>query len=304
MTNSYISSCISAFDSAISPIVDLIPALAQVPDEIKEKAEDISIKSCKHITVCGIGINYELSVITYFDLISECANALCQKSISTSANDATNGFITLNGGHKIVLSGTAVYDNDVLQTVKDITSINIRIARVCLDEANSLTKLILNKENVCRGLLILGRHSSGKTTILRDICISVSYWLKVSVIDERNEIASIDEGVPFFFNAEDMDIFNGYKHSDGIICAMQGMSPDYIALDDIENDADAVKLLCGCPTGVIATASAYGIDDYNDNVRTLIESGTISHIAFVDKHNVVSIQNVRKAQNDIFPDHF
>lgn len=299
MTDSYIS----AFDSAISPIADLIPALSQVPDEIKEKAEEISLRCDKMII---IRTNGEISIMQKTidsKLISECTNALCTKSINTFGKDAANGFITLHGGHRVGLSGTAVYDDVGLQTVKNITSINIRIARECFGTAQSLLSLF-GKENVCRGLLILGRPSSGKTTLLRDLCRSIGGAFSVSLIDERQEIAVVYDSELCYDVGLRTDIFNGYKHSDGIICAMQGMSPDYIVLDDIENDADAVKLLCNCPTGVIATASAYGIDDYNDNIRTLIESGTISHIAFVDKHNVVSIQNVQKAENDIFPDHF
>ena len=297
------NSYISAFDSAISPIGDLIPALSQVLDEIKEKAEEIRIRSGYSIIIRTGMQNHIMQITPDSEMLAECISAICQNSFHTYEKDIANGFITLYGGHRAGLCGTAVYGNGGLQTVKNFSSINIRIARQHYGAARDLLPLF---EGKCRsrGLLIVGRALSGKTTILRDLCRCIGAMFRVSLIDERQEIAAVYNGKPCLDVGLMTDVFSGYGKSDGIICAMKGMSPDYIALDDIENDADAVKLLCGCPAGVIATASAYGIDDYNDNVRTLIESGTISDIAFVDKHSVVSIQNVRKAENDIFPDHF
>ena len=59
------------------------------------------------------------------EMLAECISAICQNSLHTYEKDIANGFITLYGGHRAGLCGTAVYGNGGLQTFdkhKDSTS--------------------------------------------------------------------------------------------------------------------------------------------------------------------------------------
>ena len=96
------------------------------------------------------------------------------------------------GGHRVGVCGTAVYEENRVSGIRDISSLNIRIAREVYGAADELLRE-LDKE--ISGLLIAGPPSSGKTTILRDLARQLSIkGKKVVVIDERGELGGAFRG--------------------------------------------------------------------------------------------------------------
>mgnify|MGYP007003684630 FL=1 len=53
-------------------------------------------------------------------------------------NEIVNGFVTMYGGHRAGICGTAVVNNGKIVNIRDITSINVRIAREHKGCADSL----------------------------------------------------------------------------------------------------------------------------------------------------------------------
>ena len=54
---------------------------------------------------------------------------LCQDSVYAYADEIRQGFLTVEGGHRIGLSGQAVLENEnSLRTLKNISFVNIRVA--------------------------------------------------------------------------------------------------------------------------------------------------------------------------------
>ena len=61
--------------------------------------------------------------------LADCFNRLCGYSVHSNSSSIANGFISLEGGHRAGICGTAVCsDSGKITAVRDISSINIRIA--------------------------------------------------------------------------------------------------------------------------------------------------------------------------------
>lgn len=287
-----IESKTNEYDTAIRPIERIFPGLASVPMAVKQTAEEIRIKCGAPIIVrCGKE-NHIMQMTADSVLISECVSSLCQNSVHTYEKDIANGFITLYGGHRAGICGTAVYGPDGLQAVKNVSSVNIRIARQHYGAAKQLLSLF--DDDASRGLLIIGKPLSGKTTVLRDLCRNIGGRYRISLIDERHEIAAVYDGKPCLDVGLMTDVFSGYAKSDGIIRAVRCMSPDYVVTDELGADASSIQQLVHCGIGLIMTAHAGSIDEAygNSGIRRIIDSGAIQHIALVQNHSITAVRQL------------
>ena len=151
------------------------------------------IRKNGYIETLDINCNYDNYISVSFGVIKEAFARLCEFSVYKYQHDINNGFITVKGGHRIGICGTAVLSDKELHSVINITDINIRAAREYIGCSDSLLK----QTGTNTGILLCGVPSTGKTTLLRDISrnLSVCYLKKVSVIDERSELSSTFHGI-------------------------------------------------------------------------------------------------------------
>ena len=129
-------------------------------------------------------------------------------------------------------------------------------------------RLELNGLNVAKTLLLYGRPGCGKTTMLRDIVRNYSYGLrcsplKVTIIDERGEIAACVDGIPQNDIGPRTDVCNMGNKKEGVFAALRSMSPDLIVMDEIggDDDVEAVKKAVYLGVRVIATVHGYSLKD-------------------------------------------
>ena len=280
------------FDTACESIIHIIPALMTIPCEIKEKATEIRLKTGQAIRVRYDDTYYVLQTMFTLQMAKECIEAFCRYSMHNYEKDIANGFITLKGGHRAGFSGSAVYTDDKLSYIKNISSVNIRIAREHIGCSDVLSELF-ERERV-KGLLIVGKPLSGKTTILRDLCRIIGDKYRLAVIDERNEIAACYEGVNQLSTGSLSDIFTGFEKNDGIERAIRTMSPDYIVLDELGADLDNIENMLNSGVGLIMTAHACGEKEIrnNYNVKALMNFNAISHIAVLSESKKGKIDKV------------
>ncbi len=186
---------------------------------------------------------------------------LCSYSVHSCQNEIRSGFITIKGGHRAGICGTAVMEEGRLSTVTDISSINIRIARQVFGAAEKLMQKIFPFQG---GVLLIGAPASGKTTLLRDLARSLSLGIgcrmqRTSVIDERGELAGTYEGVAY----NDLglcDVFNGYPKGEGILQAVRAMSPQVIICDELGSSEDVRLAEQGFHAGAVMIASLHAPD--------------------------------------------
>lgn len=164
-----------------------------------------------------------------------------------------NGFITVGHGVRIGVAGEYVTENGAVTTIKNVTSLNIRIPHDIKGCADSLFKtLFLGKP---KSTLIFSKPGMGKTTMLRDIARKLSPRMNVLIFDERGEIAALD-GYGEGFDLGTVDVVRCYSKLGAISSAIRAMKPDVIVTDELygEEDLKAVQYAADCSVTVIASS--------------------------------------------------
>ena len=208
---------------------------------------------------------------------------ICSNSIYAFQEELANVFITIPGGHRIGITGKPLYREGKIYSMKDISSLNIRIARQILGCADNIIEEIIDKN-----VLIVALPGTGKTTLLRDIVRQISNSGKnIGIVDERSEIAAVYKGIPQNDIGIRSDVIDSVYKADGIKMLVRSMKPDYIATDEIGNDDDieAIKYAINAGVKIIATAHGGNIEDLKRRKKLyeLIENKIFEKIIFINK---------------------
>ncbi len=188
-----------------------------------------------------------------------------------AATGMASGFLTAPGGHRIGLCGDAVIQDGHMTGLRDVSSLNLRVARDFPGIAEKAGGLSGN-------LLLLGAPGTGKTTLLRDLIRQVSNSGScVTVVDERMELFP-RFGEDFAFDTgENTDVLQGCGKSQGLDMALRTMNPSYIAVDEITRAEDCAALLTAgwCGVHLLATVHASSSADLKNRkvYRPLVETG-------------------------------
>lgn len=187
--------------------------------------------------------------------------AICRNSVHSFQEDICRGFITLSGGHRAGLCGSAVVHDGKISNIKSISGFNVRVSREIIGSGEDIYNRIF-----CGGLknvLIAGVPASGKTTILRDLCRLLGSRYKVSLIDERSEIAAVFSGIPQNDVGINTDIFDGYSKADGLETAVRVMSPNIIIFDEAgsQNEFGYMEHAMNCGVRICASIHASSVEE-------------------------------------------
>ncbi len=267
-----------------------------LPKSLKEQATEIRFRTGRPICICtGIKNYYVTSLSTATEILdNRCLSItkqemeklvlhLCGYSLHSHQEDMANGFLTVKGGHRAGLSGSAVVQNGRLSSVKQISSVNLRIAREVKGCAQDFIRRVYadGPQNV----LVAGSPASGKTTLIRDAVRLLAKAYQVAVVDERGEIAASISGLPQNDVGPFTDILDGYPKAQGILSAIRSLSPDFIVCDEIGSDPDLAAVKTGTNSGIhiLATIHAANLDELVQKpfVRELVLSGAIDQIVFL-----------------------
>lgn len=189
------------------------------------------------------------------DDIEAAMGLLCNSSVYAYENEIKDGYITLPSGHRVGISGNAVITNDRVSFINNINALNYRIAHEIKGCSDKVIRDIFYNNRV-RNTLIISPPGSGKTTLLRDLARTISNLGKnVSILDERGEIAAIQNGIPGFDIGSFSDVLNGCKKPEGIPILLRSMSPEVIITDELggKSDIDAISDAKSRGVNIIAT---------------------------------------------------
>lgn len=201
-------------------------------------------------------------VIADFECINRVVNAVSDGSLYSINETIKDGFVTIEGGHRIGFCGTAVIDGGAVSHIKDISAVCVRICREVLGCAERVRDVFFLGGRAAN-VLIASPPGCGKTTLLRDACRLLGSSLKVGIADERCEIAAVTKG----FAQNDIGDFtfvcSGYPKRCAMQMMLRSMSPNVIATDEIGSESDFAAISAAQSGGVsvIATAHALCIED-------------------------------------------
>ena len=188
----------------------------------------------------------------------EILSGMLGGALYSHRDSIASGYISLAGGVRVGVVGCARYEDGRLVGVSDIRSLIIRIPTGICHFASLIHSIFT--ERAGRGMLIYSPPGVGKTTALRSLTSRLAEGkrgARICVIDERCEF-SVEE-----CSRCGIDLFRGYKRSDGMNIALRTMAPDVIAVDEIGGRAEAEDMLDSLNSGVkiIATAHASSLEE-------------------------------------------
>lgn len=200
------------------------------------------------------------AIICTKDMIQSILSKASNHSIYAINDEIKCGFVSVKGGIRIGLTGDVVSENGRVLTIKNISSLNIRIPHQVYGCAYKVVKFLFDELGNLQNTLVLGSPGTGKTTILRDLCVQINNQKKdinILLLDERNEISASFDGLPELNVGKSTDITCGGQKDINIVNGIRSMAPDIIILDEIGTEKDVKSLEYAVNTGVCIVASVH-----------------------------------------------
>ena len=214
--------------------------------------------------------------------ISEIISYMSLSSLYAYKDEMKMGYITLTEGHRAGLCGKYIKNSDE-SFIKDITSINIRIAREIKGVSDSFINYCINKN-----VLVISPPGCGKTTFLRDMGRNFSkIGLSVGVIDERCEIAPFNGNEFVFDSGINTDVLSGCDKESGMLMMLRTMTPDVIITDEIATKGEfkAVLKIINSGVNVLASFHASSCAEYKNKLQLMdIHKDYFDTKIFLDKN--------------------
>ncbi len=217
-------------------------------------------------------------------------------SMHTAAPSLAQGFVSYRG-IRIGICGTGVCENGKICGMRSVSSLCIRIGRACHGICSEAAKQLL--ESGFANTWILGKPGDGKTTALRELIRILSdAGRRISIVDERNELAAYDGATPSFDLGRCSDVLTGVSKDEGILMLLRAMNPEILAVDEITKprDAEAVLQAYGCGVGILASAHATSLDELwkRPVYRELLQAQVFQQCLWIRRHGAVRTYSLEK----------
>lgn len=209
-----------------------------------------------YLNLNGIREDKDQAIICTVEDLNYIMKSVTEHSIYAFNDRIKEGFITTANGIRIGIAGECVFFEKHIQTIKNISSLNIRIPHKIFGCSNNVFEYIFNSGKVLN-TLIISPPAFGKTTLLKDLSekLSESNIGSILIIDERAEFSDVDgQNIDKIIYSDKF-----YAFSYGI----RSMSPKIIITDELSTSDDWKCVFNASTCGVKVIASCHGssVDD-------------------------------------------
>lgn len=221
--------------------------------------------------------------------IRETMEAVGRYSLYAHEEELRQGFLTIQGGHRVGVAGKTILDGEKVRNIKYISFLNIRLSHEIKGCADPVMPFLYHKDGQVCHTLIISPPRCGKTTLLRDMIRQISDGYPgafecsegsgqmegvtkaytgcpghtVGVVDERSEIAGCYLGIPSNDLGMRTDVLDCCPKAEGMMMLIRSMAPEVVAVDEIgsyeEIHAIETVLYCGCK--LLATVHGNSMED-------------------------------------------
>lgn len=271
---------------------DLRQAACKMPERDKARAEEFRLRAGRPPMVAGPAGEREIPHCPGpvrpedLGLVLEVAS---RASAHTVLDRVKCGFVTVRGGHRVGICGSAVVRDGEIHNLRQMSSLAIRIAHEVPGAAAGVLPKLLEGGKL-HSTLLLSPPGGGKTTLLRDLvrCISDGVGmeaLRVGLADERGEVAAMYEGVPQVDVGERTDVMDGCPKGTALAMLLRGMNPQVLAADEITaaEDIEALEQAAGCGVALLCTAHGGSLRDLwtRPLYRRLMDAGLFRRVVLI-----------------------
>lgn len=270
---------------------ELRDILIKISNQYKNKIEEIRLRNGRPLAISYEGKDYFISsdgsvsnntnnsFIVNEEHINSTFQLISNYSPYAYVEEIRKGYVTISGGHRVGIGGKVVYGPNGIENIKNISSLNIRIGREKIGISDNVISYLMEGTNMFYNSLIVSPPQCGKTTLLRDIIRNLSNGIKgskgfkISIIDERSELAGMYRGIPQNDVGIRTDILDGCLKYDGIMMAIRALSPDIIGVDEIGSKKDVEAIHEALRAGIKLISTIHG-----SNLKEIMEKRSMEEL--------------------------
>ncbi len=250
-------------DHGFAQAANLLPAAlrAALPKDCGG-AEEIRLRTGRRVMVTAAGTEREAdrAVTVTAEHLRQVLENATRSSLHTAAESLRRGYVTAENGCRVGVCGTAAVSGGEISSIREISSLCIRVAREQKGVAAPLLDRLWEDGGIC-GTLIISPPGVGKTTLLRDLVRLLSErGLRTAIADERGELAAMQGGAARFDVGAHTDVLTGAPKAAAVMMLLRTMSPQVIALDEISEACDAQAVELAANSGATLLATVHGRD--------------------------------------------
>ena len=223
--------------------------------------------------------------------IRETMELVGKYSLYAYEDELKQGYLTLQGGHRMGISGKVVLEGDKVKSIRYISCLNLRLSHQITGCGDKVLPYLYDETGL-KHTLIISPPRCGKTTLLRDLIRQISNGSRehpgrtVGVVDERSEICGCYQGIPANDVGIRTDVMDACPKAEGMMMMIRSMAPEVLAVDEIGGQEDIrameTALFCGCR--LLATVHGSSLEDIRSKplLRRLAEEQIFERYVILD----------------------
>lgn len=275
-------------------LIALLPDVyaAQIPDRLFADIQEVRLCAGQPCLVRTSGGETVLWPRSTPQQLEQTLQVLCRHSVYAHTETLRQGFLTVEGGHRIGICGFAVQTDRDTRIIRTPSSLLFRVARDIPGCAQDLIHRIQNST------LLIGPPCSGKTTLLRDLLrgLSDERMQRIGLADERGELSASVGGLATLNVGMRTDVLLYLPKAQAAMMLLRTMNPQWIAMDEVTDPADlqAIAQCSGCGVRLLATVHGVNLEELRSRPRfsSLLDMGVFSTVVELKPDKSYTVREV------------